>query len=205
MNDARILRGGSRPEPFHIEAFRTADHTLGLHTRSAETRQHIKLFLNLLPEYTKCWKAQTLKTRGESGLSRDPMLVNKIATNIAVMDHTLGEALAALTTTPHQSLKGKLITVTGAGSGIGRATAILLAGRGAILGLADIQEGPLKETADKITTSGGKAYTSIVNIADRSAVEAWISSLVKEAGKPLDGAVKYVQPIFFPCLIARSD
>lgn len=105
------------------------------------------------------------------------------------MDHTLSEALAALTTTPHQSLKGKLITVTGAGSGIGRATAILLAGRGAIVGLADIQEGPLKEAATKITTSGGKVYTSIVNIADRSAVETWISTLVRDVGKPLDGAV----------------
>jgi len=120
------------------------------------------------------------------------MLVNEVTKDIAVMDHTLSEALAALTTTPHQSLKGKLITVTGAGSGIGRATAILLASRGAIVGLADVQEAPLKETATKITAAGGKAYISIVNIADRSAVETWISTLVKDVGKPLDGAVKYV-------------
>lgn len=124
---------------------------------------------------------------------------------MAVMNHPLSEALAALTMTPYEPLKGKLITVTGAGSGIGRATAILLAGRGATVGLADIQEAPLKETAAKISAAGGKAYHSMVNIADRSAVESWISTLVKDVGKPLDGAVKYAEPIPAPYPRLRSS
>lgn len=111
------------------------------------------------------------------------------------MDQTLGEALATLGIKPHQSLEGKLITITGAASGIGRATATLLSSRGAVLGLADIQQKPLDELADKLTASGAKVYTSTVNVADRAAVEAWITTLVKEVGKPLDGAVKYVPPI----------
>lgn len=106
------------------------------------------------------------------------------------MEHLLSQTHISFPVSPHQPLKGKLITVTGAASGIGRATAILLAGRGAILGLADIQLEPLQALADKLRASGAKVFTSVVDVADRTVVETWIETLVKDAGRPLDGAVK---------------
>ena len=88
-------------------------------------------------------------------------------------------------------LQGKVIAVTGAASGIGRATAHLLASRGATLSLADVQETQLKEAASDIEKANPhnvvKVLTHIVNTADAKAVEAWLDATVKEFGH-LDGA-----------------
>ena len=47
-------------------------------------------------------------------------------------------------------LQGKTILLTGAAGGVGRATAMLLAGKGANLVLADIRSEPLREMAAQI-------------------------------------------------------
>jgi NADP-dependent 3-hydroxy acid dehydrogenase YdfG len=52
----------------------------------------------------------------------------------------------------------KVAWVTGAGSGIGQATAIVLAREGANVVLSGRREAPLKETAARIEGAGGKAY-----------------------------------------------
>ena len=53
------------------------------------------------------------------------------------------------------SLAGKSAIVTGAGTGIGRATAQLLAQRGARVVAAGLQPERLRETVDAITSAGG--------------------------------------------------
>lgn len=87
------------------------------------------------------------------------------------------------------SLSGKVITVTGAASGIGLATAHLLASRGAHLALADISASALDTAADSLKSSypSAKIVAKAVNVASSSEVNAWIEDVVKQYGH-LDGA-----------------
>ncbi|KAI4127224.1 MAG: hypothetical protein LQ347_004683, partial [Umbilicaria vellea] len=88
-------------------------------------------------------------------------------------------------------LQGKVLAITGAASGIGRATAHLLASRGATLSLADIQESQLKETASAIQSANPHNATTIltrtVDTADAASVDAWIDATMQAFGR-LDGA-----------------
>jgi NAD(P)-dependent dehydrogenase (short-subunit alcohol dehydrogenase family) len=60
--------------------------------------------------------------------------------------------------------------ITGAGSGIGRELALQLAQRGAHLAIADIQEAPLRETADFIEQHNIPISTHILDVSQREAV-----------------------------------
>jgi NAD(P)-dependent dehydrogenase (short-subunit alcohol dehydrogenase family) len=82
-------------------------------------------------------------------------------------------------------VEGKVILVTGAASGIGRATAIRLAKEGAKVAAADINEAGVKETADMI---GGTALTLKVDISKSAEVEAMVKKVVEAYGR-LDCAV----------------
>ena len=55
-----------------------------------------------------------------------------------------------------QDLRGKVAVITGGASGIGRAVAERAAREGMKLVLGDIEEGPLKETVDDLTSKGGR-------------------------------------------------
>ncbi|MFI7000106.1 SDR family NAD(P)-dependent oxidoreductase [Nocardia sp. NPDC050175] len=66
----------------------------------------------------------------------------------------------------------KVAVITGAGSGIGRALAVDLAGRGARLALSDIDADGLAETATLCKTIGAQATTYVLDVADRDAVYA---------------------------------
>ncbi|KAH8680031.1 hypothetical protein BGZ60DRAFT_481691 [Tricladium varicosporioides] len=83
--------------------------------------------------------------------------------------------------------KGKVIALTGAASGMGLETAKLLAGYGARVSMADIQEGPLKSAAEAISASGGTVMATVVDISKRKQVEDWIAATVSNFGK-LHGA-----------------
>lgn len=82
-------------------------------------------------------------------------------------------------------LTGKTIIVTGAGSGIGRETSILLAHEGATVIMMDISADGLSETA---TVGGDKCYSLPIDLTDTSAVFKAITSVVEKHGK-LDGLV----------------
>jgi NAD(P)-dependent dehydrogenase (short-subunit alcohol dehydrogenase family) len=74
---------------------------------------------------------------------------------------------------PVPSLAGKRCFVTGAASGIGRATALAAAGRGADLYLTDVAAEGLEETAALIRAAGGRvSYTRPADVADHEAVVA---------------------------------
>ncbi|CAK7231210.1 hypothetical protein SCUCBS95973_007834 [Sporothrix curviconia] len=89
------------------------------------------------------------------------------------------------------SFDGKVIAVSGAASGIGFATAQLLARRGARLSLADINEDALKTAAASLESiAGGRGSVSytVTDVGDAASVNAWTAAAVARFGR-LDGAV----------------
>ena len=78
---------------------------------------------------------------------------------------------------------GRVIAITGAASGIGRALAVDLARRGAHLALSDIDADGLAETVAMCHGSGTKITSSLVDVADRAAVFTWADDVVAEHGQ----------------------
>jgi NAD(P)-dependent dehydrogenase (short-subunit alcohol dehydrogenase family) len=87
------------------------------------------------------------------------------------------------------SLEGRHVVVTGAGTGIGRAIAVELAGRGASLSLLARRTGPLEETAAASAEAGaGRTHVAPLDVRDRSAVDAAFAAAAMAFG-PIHGLV----------------
>jgi len=81
-------------------------------------------------------------------------------------------------------MEGKVIAITGGASGIGLATAKLLASRGAKLSLADVQESALQEAASSIKSAGhGEVHTCVVDVRKAESVEAWVKQVIDTFGQ----------------------
>ena len=80
-------------------------------------------------------------------------------------------------------LENKVAIITGAGSGMGRATAIKFASEGASVVVADLNDVGAKETVDTIAAAGGKAIAVKVDISDEAQVEAMVKKAVDTYGK----------------------
>ena len=81
------------------------------------------------------------------------------------------------------TLTGKVAAVTGAGSGIGRALALDLAGRGVHLALADIDDSGLAETARRATRSGVEVTTRTLDVSDGVDMVRWADETVERHGR----------------------
>ncbi|KIW16245.1 hypothetical protein PV08_06296 [Exophiala spinifera] len=86
-------------------------------------------------------------------------------------------------------LQGKVIAITGAASGMGACVAQVLASRGAVVSLADLNEVGLRKTLDSLPGDKSHIYT-IVDVRDAAAIDSWIQRTVKELGR-LDGAANF--------------
>ena len=79
-------------------------------------------------------------------------------------------------------LKGKNAIVTGAGTGIGRATAVRFAEEGARVMVAELEEASGEETAEAIRRAGGEATFRRTDVSDAAAVERMVGAAVAELG-----------------------
>src|SRR5690606_18503179 len=94
------------------------------------------------------------------------------------------EASAAVQEAVHGlKLKEKTAVVTGAGSGIGRATALKLAQQGARICLLDLKDERTEETRQMIEASGGEVIATDVDISDAKRVEEGIQAALSKWGK----------------------
>jgi NAD(P)-dependent dehydrogenase (short-subunit alcohol dehydrogenase family) len=81
-----------------------------------------------------------------------------------------------------ERLRGRIALITGAGMGIGREAALLFAGEGARVVVADIDGRAAKETVDRIEAAGGEAQAVIGDVAEEADVERMVDEGVRRFG-----------------------
>ena len=79
--------------------------------------------------------------------------------------------------------EGRVVVITGAASGIGRALAVDLAGRGAALALSDVDTVGLEETARLASSLGAEVKSDHLDVTQREAVYAYADAVVARFGK----------------------
>ena len=80
--------------------------------------------------------------------------------------------------------EGQTVVVTGAGSGLGRATAIRLASEGAAAACLDLAKDTAEKTAAEIKETGGRAGAYQVDVSDAESVRAAVSAAANDLGRP---------------------
>src|SRR5688572_12177003 len=82
---------------------------------------------------------------------------------------------------PPKTVADKKVLITGAASGIGRATAVLAGAKGAHLFLTDLNAEPLEAAAAEIRAAGGSVeYTKALDVSDHDAVRAMADEIHAE-------------------------
>lgn len=85
-------------------------------------------------------------------------------------------------------LDGRVVIVTGAGMGLGRSHALLLAERGAAVVVNDVDPSAAGSTVDDIVGKGGRAVSAIASMGDPDGATAVVSSAIDSYGR-IDGLV----------------
>lgn len=80
-------------------------------------------------------------------------------------------------------LDGKSVFITGAGSGIGKASALLCAAEGAVVTIADINRELAEATAAAVAAAGGQALGLQVDVTEEAAVAEAMSAAVERFGR----------------------
>jgi NADP-dependent 3-hydroxy acid dehydrogenase YdfG len=80
-------------------------------------------------------------------------------------------------------IRDKVVVITGAGGGIGEATALRLATSGARVVAGDLQEDRLEDLAKRITTAGGEIAYARTDVRQRADVQALVALASERFGK----------------------
>ncbi len=81
-----------------------------------------------------------------------------------------------------RSIDGRVALVTGAASGMGRATAHLFADEGAKVAVTDLEQGGVDAVVAEITEAGGTAHGWALDVADGARATAVVGEIVEEFG-----------------------
>src|SRR5262245_35911828 len=81
---------------------------------------------------------------------------------------------------PTGLFSGKVVWITGAGTAIGRAGALMFAGEGATVALLGRRRGPLDEVAAEIAAGGGRGIAVPLDVADRAEVDRVARELIAQ-------------------------
>lgn len=92
-------------------------------------------------------------------------------------------------------LDGRVVIVTGGGSGIGAKTSEVLAEQGATVVVADLNADGAQKTVDTVTAAGGKAFAMACNVTKRADVERLVAQTVADHGR-LDGMCNIAGAMF---------
>ncbi|GAC56775.1 putative alcohol dehydrogenase [Gordonia hirsuta DSM 44140 = NBRC 16056] len=82
-----------------------------------------------------------------------------------------------------KDFRGKVVVVTGAGSGIGRALAVKLAQRGAKVAISDVDPAGLSTTEQLVQEAGGDVHAQLLNVVEREAFMEYADAVVAHFGK----------------------
>ncbi|TWG92051.1 hypothetical protein L615_007400000150 [Nocardioides sp. J9] len=83
-----------------------------------------------------------------------------------------------------KNLSNKVVVITGAGSGIGRALAVNLAGKGARLALSDVNEDGLGETVELAVKAGSPdVHTARLDVSDKEAFASYATEVAEHFGQ----------------------
>lgn len=82
-----------------------------------------------------------------------------------------------------QRFVDEVAIVTGAGNGIGKATAQRLASEGAAVAVADMDQAAAQQTVAEISAAGGQAMAVAVDVTARASVEAMVATVLEHYGQ----------------------
>jgi NADP-dependent 3-hydroxy acid dehydrogenase YdfG len=83
-----------------------------------------------------------------------------------------------------KTLDDKVVVITGAASGIGRALAVDVARRGALVAISDVDESGLAETVDLVKAAGAReVHADRLDVADRAAFTAYAAAVAEHFGR----------------------
>ncbi|NGN70022.1 SDR family oxidoreductase [Streptomyces sp. A7024] len=137
----------------------------------------------------KLWRRELPATHWSALLQKGPVVARMIREFTAHQEgapaaRSLVEAQHGRGPARDGEFGGKVVVVTGAGSGIGRATALAFGERGASLALCDVSAEGLERTAELARLLGAEVTTRRVDVSDGKEVAAFAAAVAAELGVP---------------------
>lgn len=113
-------------------------------------------------------------------------MLNTVSGNVSAVANSLRQHLPFSSHQEHDIspyYRNHVAAITGAGSGMGRELALHLAKMGCHVALSDINPEQLAQTKDLLVGYDIKVTTTVLDVSDNKAVEAWADSVMAEHGK----------------------